>query len=96
MTTIVRVEHSVGNFDAWKQMFDSDPLGRKSSGVKQYRIFRSIDNPNHVMIDLEFNDRSSAESFRDALKRMWSSPDAQKVMVNPQVHVIEQVERREL
>jgi hypothetical protein len=96
MATIVRVEHKVDSFDAWKKMFDSDPIGRKKLGVKRYQILRPTDNQNYVMIDLDFNDRGSAESFREALQKMWNSPDAQKVMINPQVRILDQVERNEL
>jgi len=53
--TILRIEHAVRNFDVWKKTFDSDPLGRKKSGVWCYRILRPTDNPNYVMIDLEFD-----------------------------------------
>jgi len=32
---ILRIEHPVPNFDAWKKAFDSDPLGREQSGVRR-------------------------------------------------------------
>jgi len=53
--TILRIERAVRNFDVWKKTFDSDPLGRKKLGVWCYRILRPTDNPNYVMIDLEFD-----------------------------------------
>jgi len=51
----VRTEHAVPNFDQWKRAFDSDPAGRKASGVRRYQVFRARDNPNLVMIDLDFD-----------------------------------------
>jgi hypothetical protein len=60
MTTILRVEHTVSNFDDWKKVFDYVPLGRKKSGMVRYRIMRQLDNPSFVILDLEFDDQKEA------------------------------------
>ncbi len=46
---IVRIEHTVQDFEKWKQMFDTDPADRKGSGVRRYQILRAQDEPNYVM-----------------------------------------------
>jgi hypothetical protein len=56
----------VGNYDQWKQMFDSDPAGRRQA-AKGHRIFRSVDNPSEVFIGLDFASVDDAKSFRDRL-----------------------------
>jgi hypothetical protein len=43
---ILRIEHPVADFDAWKAAFDGDPLGREQSGVRRYRVLRSVDDPS--------------------------------------------------
>lgn len=60
---IVRIEHSVPNFETWKQAFDRDPADRKGSGVRRYQILRPKDDPNYVMVDLEFDSIGEAEAF---------------------------------
>jgi hypothetical protein len=55
-----------GGYDAWKQMFDSDPAGRKQSG-KRHRVFRGVDNPNEVFVSVEFASVEDAKSFRERL-----------------------------
>ncbi|HTE85156.1 MAG TPA: hypothetical protein VK821_10515 [Dehalococcoidia bacterium] len=35
---ILRIEHAVPSFDSWEQAFDSDPAGRKQSGVRRYQV----------------------------------------------------------
>lgn len=77
-------------------MFDGDPLGRKKSGVRRYRILRPIDDPNYVIIDLEFDSSDAAESFSTALNNMWRGPDAQRVMVNPELRIAQVIESVEL
>ena len=96
MATILRIEHPVRDFNAWKKVFDSDPLGRKKSGVRRYRIWRLIDNPNYVLMDLEFDGSKEAEAFASALRILWGSPEGLKVMQNPQLQIIEPVESRAL
>jgi hypothetical protein len=64
---ILRIEHPVADYDAWKAAFDSDPIGRERSGVKRYRIMRAKDDPSQVMIDLEFDSLGEAEAVKEAL-----------------------------
>ncbi len=61
--TILQIEHKIPNYDGWKKAFDSDPIDRKKSGVKRHRVYRPTDDPNYVVIDLEFDNLNSAQSF---------------------------------
>jgi hypothetical protein len=93
--TIIHIEHPVRDFDAWKAAFDSDPIGREAGGVRRYRIFRSVSAANDVAIDLEFDDRATAESFRAALDRMWTSPRATAALSGvPRAELVDIVEER--
>ena len=65
---MLRIEHPVPDFDGWKKAFDSDPVGREKSGVHRYRVLRPIDDPNYVMIDLEFDTVSQAEALLAAMR----------------------------
>ncbi len=93
--TVVRIEHSVPSFERWKQAFDSDPADRKGAGVRRYRIFRLQDQPNYVLIDLEFDTLAEAEAFLGRMQRIWSGA-GKAVMQNPTGRVVEMVEEREL
>ena len=87
----LRIEHAVPNFAGWKQAFDSDPADRKGSGVRRYQVLRSVDDPNYVLIDLEFDTLEQAEGLLAKMRRVWSG-DGQKVMRNPQARIVEMVE----
>ncbi len=54
------------DYDAWKQMFDSDPAGRNQAGTG-HRVFRGVDNPNEVFVGVEFASVEDAKSFRERL-----------------------------
>jgi hypothetical protein len=51
-----------GDFDAFKQQFDSDPLGRKQA-AKGHILLRGVDNPNEIFIRVEFDSAEEAKSF---------------------------------
>lgn len=90
---ILRIEHSVPDFDGWKRAFDGDPVGRKQAGVRRYQILRSIDDPSYVMIDLEFDTASEAEALLAAMRGVWSRVEG-TVMSNPQARIAEIVESK--
>jgi len=37
---VLRIEHPVPDYARWKKTFESDPVGRKKSGVRRYQILR--------------------------------------------------------
>jgi heme-degrading monooxygenase HmoA len=94
---ILGIEHQIRDFNSWKAAFDRDPIGRQQSGVRGHRVLRPIDDPNYVMLDLEFESASEAEAFRDALQRdVWRSRQAASALVgSPQTRIIEAVENKE-
>jgi hypothetical protein len=92
---VVTIEHPVPDFDRWKHAFDSDPADRKGSGVRRYRILRLREDPNHVLIDLEFDTIEKAEAFLRTMERIWRGP-GRAVMQNPRARVADLVEAREV
>jgi hypothetical protein len=64
---ITRIQ--VGDYDRWRPMFDQD-LPRAREQAKMQRVFRSVDDPNHVFILLEF---ASREDAKEAQRRLVES-----------------------
>jgi hypothetical protein len=89
---VLRIDHRVRDFDAWKQAFDSDPVGRQAGGVRAYRITRSPDDPNHVVVDLEFESLGEAESFAERLRTLWADAGPRLGLESPTARVLEAVE----
>ncbi len=85
--TILQIEHKVPNYDGWKNAFDNDPIDRKKSGVKRYRVYRPVDDPNYVIIDLEFDDFAHAQKTLNTLKGLWNKVEG-TVMVNPKNRIM--------
>lgn len=91
--SILRIEHPVPDYDAWRQVFDSDPVGREKSGVRRYQVLRPIDDPHYVMIDLELDTPSEAEALLAALRVAWDRVQG-TIMSNPQTRIVELVETK--
>jgi hypothetical protein len=62
---MLRIE--VPDFDTWKrELFDPDPAGRAGS-AKGHRIYRGVENPNELIVQVEFSSPEGAKSFRERL-----------------------------
>lgn len=89
---VLRIEHAVPDYDGWKRAFDGDPMGREKSGVRRHRVLRSLDDPNFVMIDLEFDTAAQAEAMMAGLQKLWGRV---QVMRDPRARIVEVVENRD-
>ena len=83
----LQIEHKVPNYDEWKKAFESDPINRKKYNVRRYKIFRPLDDPYYVIIDLEFDNLKEAEDTLNALRNLWVSVEG-KVMMNPKTRIL--------
>ena len=62
MLTRIKVE----DYDAWKAMFDSDPVGARETATG-HRILRGVEDPNEVFIQVEFPSADDALAARQKL-----------------------------
>jgi hypothetical protein len=81
----------VGDYDAWKERFDSDPVDRKQT-AKEHQVFRSVDNPRDVFVGLEFGSVEDAASFRE---RLLASGALDSINVKTPPTVVEVADRAE-
>ena len=88
---ILQIEHLVTDFNSWKNTFDSDPLDRKQSGVRSYRIFKNVADPNYIIVELEFDNIQEAEKMHEGLKQLWPRVEG-KVITGPKSRIIETIE----
>jgi hypothetical protein len=69
VATFIITRIQVGDYDAWRPMFDQDrPRAREKATVQ--RVFRSVDDPNQVFIVLEY---ASLEDAQEAQRRLLES-----------------------
>jgi hypothetical protein len=61
--------------------------------VRRYQILRPVDNPNDVMIDLEFDTLDQAEALLAAMRRVWGQVEG-TIIMNPQAQIVEGMETK--
>ena len=98
----LKIEHAIGDFETWRAAFERDPARRQQSGVRRYRVFRPVDDPRYVLIDLEFDGPAEAEAFLESMRKVWTRVDlspalgaAGAVRASPRARVVEEVDSRE-
>lgn len=89
--TVLHIQQAVPDFEAWKRAFDSDPMDRRRSGVRRYQVYRRVDDPNFVLIDLEFDEAADAQRMLANLQRLWAGPGG-SVMRSPEAWILDVVE----
>ncbi len=92
---ILQIEHRVRDFETWKAAFDRDPAGRLAGGVRRYEIYRPVDDPRYIAVDLAFDSRAAAEAFKLGLEDLWRSPEAGPALGGtPTARIVDVVESR--
>ena len=89
----LQLEHAIKDFALWKAAFDRDPIDRRGLGVRRHRVFRPLDDPNYVIVELEFDTSAEAERCDAALRELWSSRQAAPALSGaPRVRIVDAVE----
>jgi hypothetical protein len=68
MSAFIITRIQVGDYDTWRAMFDQDRPGVREK-AKVQRVFRGVDDPNHVFILLD----SPPWTMRTRRNVAWSS-----------------------
>ena len=87
----LQIEHEVPNYEGWKKTFDSDPINRKQSGAKRYRIYRVANDQRTVIVELDFENMESLQQTLQALQNLWNKVRG-TFIVNPKTRILELME----
>ena len=91
----LRIEHKIANYDDWKKAFDNDPINRRQSGVKHYRVYRPIDDTNFITIDLDFDNLEKAQAAQVALMNIFPKIEG-TLIYGVQIKIMNVIESKEL
>lgn len=70
----LHIQHAISDFGTWSAAFDRFADARRHAGVRAHRVQRPVDDPNYVVIDLEFESTNEAESFLHFLEtQIWTN-----------------------
>jgi hypothetical protein len=69
MSAFIITRIQTGDYEAWRPMFDQDrPQARENA--KAQRVFRSVDDPDHVFVFVEFD---SVDDAKEGQRRLLES-----------------------
>ena len=63
MASFVIVRHKVRDFKTWKPVYDAHKPKRAEAGLNEKHLFRSVDDPNEVVLLFEAQDLTRAKAF---------------------------------
>jgi hypothetical protein len=94
---VLQIEHPVRDFDAWKETFDRNQERRERGKVRRYQVFRPVDDPNYIGVELEFDGLGEAEAFKLGLEQLWRSAQAAPLLGGtPRARIVDIVESKTL
>ena len=71
----LHIEHPITDFATWRSAFDRFAEIRTRAGVRDHRVQQPVDDPHHVVVDLDFATAAEAERFLAFLRsEVWGSP----------------------
>lgn len=92
----LHIEHPVTDFASWKVAFDGLADVRTKAGVRHHHIRRPVDDPDYIVIDLDFDTVREAEIFLEFLQgKVWASRQSSPALNGtPQTRILETAETR--
>ena len=88
----ILVRHKVEDYAKWKPLFDEDGVNRKAEGSRGSQLFRNADNPNEVIVLLEWDDLGKAKQFAQS-PRLREVMEQAGVADHPDIYFLDEVER---
>jgi hypothetical protein len=84
----VQIEHPIRDYTSWRAAFDRDPAGRQAAGVRRYRVYRPVDDPKYVLVDLDFDSTLAAERFVTTMRGIWQRVEG-TLIDGPRARIVE-------
>ncbi|WP_254535141.1 antibiotic biosynthesis monooxygenase [Halomarina litorea] len=89
----VLIRHTVEDYERWKPYFDDHAGVRAEGGERGYRLFRTFEDPNEVVILFEWDTGDNARAFlesEDLRERMHEAG----VLGTPEVAILDELEAK--
>jgi heme-degrading monooxygenase HmoA len=90
----ILVRHTVADFATWNPAYDEHATMRKDAGSKGGQVLRSADNPQEVVVLLEWDNLQNAQAFAGSAG-LQAAMEKAGVVGQPDILFLEEVERSE-
>jgi hypothetical protein len=89
--TYVLLRHKVANYQEFKNIYDADARHRRRRGSKSARLFRSVEDPNVLVMLFEWDDPARAHNFAEGYE-LHEAMEWASVVGEWSIDVLEEVE----
>lgn len=73
----LHIEHGISDYAVWRRAFDRFAQKREQSGVTGQRVHLAADDPNYIVLQLDFPTVEQARGFQRFLEtQIWTSADS--------------------
>jgi hypothetical protein len=89
----LHIQHQITDFETWASAFERFADARRHAGVRAHRVRRPVDDPNYVVIDLDFDSVDEAAAFRHFVEtEIWDvQQNAPALVGSPETMILELV-----
>jgi len=89
----LHIQHRITDFETWVAAFNRFADARRHAGVRAQSVRQPVDDPNYVVIDLDFDSTGEAAAFRRFLEtQVWGTQENAPALVgSPQTMILEPV-----
>lgn len=63
MRTTLLIRHRVGDFDAWRKVYEGFEPSQREGGVRSQMALRSTEDPADIVVTHTFDSREAAEAY---------------------------------
>lgn len=80
----LHVKSTVEDYDEWKSDFEGYHAQRAEHGGQSYQLFQTTDDPNEIIVLIEFDDEESARGWNEYLQgeEELSEPEMSSVEIS--------------
>lgn len=88
----LHVKTTVNDFDEWKADFERYHSRRAEHGAKNYQLLQSTDNPNEIVVLIEFDTEENARAWNEYLVDEGGLTEPE--MMDVEITYLDQTERK--
>jgi len=87
------IRHKVEDYAKWKPIFDEHSASRKTNGSRGSQLLRNADDPNELLILIEWEDLGKAKQWAgsDDLRQAMARAG---VADHPDIYFLDEIERQ--
>jgi hypothetical protein len=89
----LHIEHPITDLETWLSAFNGFADARRQAGVRGECVQRPVDNPDYIVVDLEFGTVEEADAFLRFLRdRIWAIPENAPALAGaPDTMILERI-----